>query len=120
WKNWAFSGADRWQGGSLTGIKSKLSYFTDLGITALWIGPVFRQRRELNTFHGYSIQNYLEVEPRLGTSEDLVSLVKAFHSEGIRIILDVVFNHSGNNWIYDDGENLPGYQPYPMQLKFGK
>ena len=120
WKAWADSGSSRWQGGTIVGIKSKLGYLKNLGITALWIGPVFRQRRELNTFHGYSIQNFLDVEPRLGTKQELVDLVAECHAKNIRVILDVVFNHSGNNWVYSDGENLPVYQNYPHQLDFGK
>lgn len=120
WNQWATSGAGRWQGGTISGIKSKLTYFKNLGITTLWIGPVFRQRRELNTFHGYAIQNFLEIEPRLGNAQDLIDLVDAAHQQGIRVILDVIFNHSGNNWIYAGGQNLPPYQPYPLQLGFGQ
>ena len=54
WKAWSDSGRGRWQGGTLNGIQSKLKYLNDLHVTAIWIGPVFRQRKELNTFHGYS------------------------------------------------------------------
>ena len=77
WKQWADSGAGRWQGGRLSGVRSKLPYLRNLGITVLWIGPVFRQREELNTYHGYCIQNFLEVEPRFGSKQDLVDLVDA-------------------------------------------
>lgn len=119
WKDWSNSGEGRWQGGTLAGVSSKLSYLQHLGVTALWIGPVFRQRRELNTFHGYSIQNYLEVDPRLGTTQDLTDLVQEAHKRGIRIILDIVFNHSGNNWVYAGGNNLPNYAPYPSQYDLG-
>ncbi len=120
WKVWSDSGKGRWQGGRLAGITSKLPYLKTLGVTAVWIGPIFRQRRELNTYHGYSIQNFLEVDPRLGSRQDLVDLVQAFHGEGIRVILDVIFNHSGNNWAYGDGQNLPPYDPFPGQYSFGK
>jgi glycosidase len=120
WKQWAESGVGRWQGGRISGIRSKLPYLRNLGITVLWIGPVFRQREELNTYHGYCIQNFLEVEPRFGSKQDLVDLVEASHAVGIRVILDVIFNHSANNWVYGGGENLPPYRSYPDQLTFGQ
>jgi glycosidase len=120
WKQWADSGAGRWQGGRISGVRSKLSYLKNLGVTVLWIGPVFRQREELNTYHGYCIQNFLEVEPRLGSKQDLVDLVEASHAAGIRVIFDVIFNHSANNWVYEGGENRPPYKSYPGQLTFGQ
>jgi glycosidase len=49
-----------------------------------------------------------------------VDLVEASHAVGIRVILDVIFNHSANNWVYGGGENLPPYRSYPDQLTFGQ
>ncbi|MHC4434754.1 MAG: alpha-amylase family glycosyl hydrolase [Planctomycetota bacterium] len=100
WDKWAESGAQRWQGGTIAGVKSKLAYLKQLGITALWLSPVLKQRQHLNTYHGYGIQDFLDVDPRFGSRRDLVELVAAAHSEGLRVILDVVFNHSGSNWLY--------------------
>ncbi|MGQ9888928.1 MAG: alpha-amylase family glycosyl hydrolase [Aggregatilineales bacterium] len=51
------------QGGTLRGITSKLDYLRDLGVTCLWIGPVWKQRADLETYHGYGIQNFLDVDP---------------------------------------------------------
>ncbi|MHC4144057.1 MAG: alpha-amylase family glycosyl hydrolase, partial [Planctomycetota bacterium] len=90
----------RWQGGTLKGVQSKLGYLKQLGVTALWLSPVLRQRGHLDTYHGYGIQDFLDVDPRFGSRQDLVELVAAAHSEGLRVILDVVFNHSGSNWLY--------------------
>src|SRR5262245_823206 len=53
WDRWARSGADRWQGGTIRGITSKLNYLKQLGVTAIWVGPVFKQRGHLDTYHGY-------------------------------------------------------------------
>ncbi|NEO49561.1 MAG: alpha-amylase, partial [Moorea sp. SIO4A3] len=64
----------RFQGGTLKGIESKLDYLKQLGVTTLWIGPVWRQRIELDTYHGYGIQNFLEVDPRFGSRQDLRDL----------------------------------------------
>jgi glycosidase len=110
WENWTRSGGQRFQGGTLKGMKQRLSYLKNLGITAIWVGPIFKQRDELNTYHGYGIQNFLDVDPRFGTRADLVDFVKAAHKEHIRIILDIVFNHSGSNFWYP--QNTPDYKCY--------
>ena len=100
WNRWAQSGAERWQGGTLRGIRSKLGYLKNLGVTAIWIGPVFKQRGHLDTYHGYGIQDFLDVDPHFGDRRDLVELVADAHASGLRIILDIIFNHSGSNWLY--------------------
>jgi glycosidase len=100
WDRWAQSGAERWQGGTLRGVRSKLGYLKNLGVTAIWIGPVFKQRGHLDTYHGYGIQDFLEVDPHFGDRRDLVELVSGAHAAGLRVILDVIFNHSGSNWLY--------------------
>jgi glycosidase len=89
-----------WQGGTLKGITEKLDYISDLGCTAVWLSPIFKNRIELDTYHGYGIQNYLEIDPRFGSEEDLRGLVQEAHKTGIRVILDVVLNHTGDNWAY--------------------
>ena len=109
---WAEGGGDRWQGGTLRGIRSKLDYLGNLGVTCLWVGPVFKQRGHLNTYHGYAIQDFLEVDPHFGSRQDLCDLVDAAHARGLRVILDVIFNHSGHNWDYTAGENPP-FRPWP-------
>lgn len=115
WKRWAESGK-RWQGGTINGIRGRLNYLKDLGITAIWIGPVFKQRARLDTYHGYGIQDFLDVDPRFGTREELVRLVSEAHTLGIRIILDIILNHSGDNWGYvpptrelNNARNAPPY-----------
>jgi glycosidase len=110
---WSESGGGRYQGGTIKGISTKLEYLQRLGITALWVGPIFKQRIHGNTFHGYAIQDFLEVDPRFGTREDLVELVAAAHAQGLRVILDVIFNHSGCNWLYASGQRTPPYKPFP-------
>jgi len=110
---WAQSGRDRFQGGTIAGIRSKLGYLQGLGVTTLWVGPIFKQRAHLDTFHGYAIQDFLDVDPRFGTRRDLVDLVAAAHAQGLRVILDVVFNHSGTNWIYANGQRQPPFKPFP-------
>lgn len=113
WDRWAESGGARWQGGTLKGIASRLDYLSHLGITAIWIGPIFKQRKHSDEYHGYAIQNFLDVDPHFGTREDLVNLVIAAHDLGIRVILDVVFNHSARNWDYAGDIVDPPYRPWP-------
>ena len=116
WDRWAESGAARWQGGRIAGITSKLDYLATLGVTAIWIGPIFKQRGHLDTYHGYGIQDFLEVDPRFGTRDDLVAMVAAAHARGLRVILDIIFNHSGSNFDYEiDGQRVrsPGFQAWP-------
>jgi glycosidase len=113
WDRWAESGANRWQGGTLRGITSKIGYLKRLGVTTLWLSPVFKQRGHLDSYHGYGLQDFLDVDPRFGDRRDLVELVAQAHQEGLRIILDIIFNHSGPNWRYPagtpGGENTPFY-----------
>ena len=95
----------RFAGGTINGIRSKLNYLQGLGITTLWINPPWRQRADLETYHGYGIQNFLDIDPRFGSRQDLRDLVDAAHDRGMYVILDVIFNHSGNNWYYRDERN---------------
>jgi glycosidase len=119
WDRWAESGADRWQGGNIAGVTSKLDYLKSLGVTTIWLSPIFKQRAHLDTYHGYGIQDFLEVDPRFGTRQELVDLVSAAHERGIRIILDIIFNHSGSNWVYPNGEWQPPYKQFPDSYDFG-
>jgi glycosidase len=111
WDLWRLSGESRFQGGTLAGIKSKLPYLANLGVTALWIAPVFRQRVEGNDFHGYGVQDFLDVDARFGTRADLVDLVSAAHAIGMRVVLDIIFNHTGSNWLYDAAETGDPFKP---------
>ncbi|MBO3748419.1 hypothetical protein J5X84_20280 [Streptosporangiaceae bacterium NEAU-GS5] len=122
WDEWAASGKNRFQGGTLRGVTSRLDYLRDLGITALWIGPVWKQRattaapEEPDTpddYHGYSIQNFLDVDPRFGTRADLVELVDEAHQRDIKVILDVIFNHTAETWDYLGDPGGPEYAIRP-------
>jgi glycosidase len=119
WKNWADSGK-RWQGGTIEGIRGRLGYLKDLGVTTLWIAPVFKQRARLDTYHGYGIQDFLDIDPRFGSRAELIQLVREAHQQDIRIVLDIIMNHSGDNWGYtppgellSDAGNEPDFLPWP-------
>lgn len=97
--NWRAAGAT-WLGGTLQGARSKIGYLQRLGVTALWVSPVLRQRPGAEDYHGYGAQNFLEVDPHFGTVADLRALVDDAHSAGIQVILDIVLNHSGDVFGY--------------------
>jgi glycosidase len=90
-------------GGTLQGLTSKLGYLRRMGITAVWIGPVFKQVKFQQTYHGYGVQDFLEVDPHLGTRSDLRRLVDTAHANGIFVILDIILNHSGDVYSYNAG-----------------
>jgi glycosidase len=99
---------DGFYGGKIKGITQNLDYIAGLGCTAIWISPVFENNP--GAYHGYNINNYLTIDPNFGTKQDLVDLVEAAHAYQkngqtwpIRVILDVVINHSGDNWAYPGG-----------------
>jgi glycosidase len=88
-------------GGNLRGLTSKLGYLRRLGVTAIWLSPVFKQVNADKTYHGYGIQNFFDVDPHFGTRDDLRNMVKAAHENGIRVVLDIILNHTGQVFIYD-------------------
>jgi len=89
-----------WVGGTLQGLTSKIGYLQRLGVTALWVSPVFRQAPFEASYHGYGIQNFLDVDPHFGTVEDLKAMVATAHAHGIRVVLDIILNHTGNVFSY--------------------
>ncbi|WP_026664693.1 glycoside hydrolase family 13 protein [Butyrivibrio sp. FC2001] len=78
-------------GGDIKGIRDKIPYLKELGITGIYLNPIF----EAHSNHKYNTRDYKKVDPHFGTNEDLKLLVKEAHEAGIRIMLDAVFNHTG-------------------------
>ena len=103
-------------GGTLKGIRSKLDYLQGLGITGLWLNPAFKQRADLQTYHGYAIQNFLDIDPRFGTTQDLRDLIDDAHDRGMVVVLDVVIDHTGNNWFY--GPDLTGIKESSLPYRY--
>jgi alpha-amylase len=91
---------DTFYGGKLNGIRRNLDYIAGLGCTALWLSPIFENNA--GAYHGYNITNYFDVDPHFGTKQDLIDLVDAAHARNppMKVVLDVVINHSGDNWYY--------------------
>ena len=83
-------------GGSLSGITAKLDYLRELGVTTLYLNPIF----SADSNHRYNTADYLTIDPMLGTQEDFRTLCQEAHSRGMRVLLDGVFNHTGSNSRY--------------------
>ena len=105
-------------GGDLNGIREHLDYFCDLGVTALWLTPVLENdspddANGYSTYHGYATTNYYRVDPRFGTNDDYRRLCDEAHQKGLKVVMDMIFNHSGfeHPWTLDmpskDWLNLP-------------
>jgi len=99
-KHW-FEVGGKFAGGTLKGLASKMGYLKRLGVTAIWVSPIFKQVAFQDSYHGYGIQNFLDVDPHFGTREDLREMVKTAHLHGIYVILDIILNHSGDVFTYD-------------------
>ncbi len=97
WRN----AGGRFVGGTLKGATSKIGYLARLGITAIWVSPVFKQPPWAESYHGYGVQDFLAVEPRFGSADDLRELVSTAHAHGIHVILDIIINHTGPVFDYD-------------------
>ena len=102
---WAEVG-NRWLGGTLKGLESKIGYLQRMGVTTLWISPVFKQvESDIHSYHGYGIQNFLDVDRHFGTRQELIDLVNTAHAHGIRVILDIILNHAGDVFGYQHNPN---------------
>jgi len=96
------------QGGKIKGITRRLDYIKGAGCTAVWISPPFKNRQDdCNACHGYAIQDFLDIDPRFGTIEDLCELTREAHARGMYVILDIVINHTGDNWAYANDQPMP-------------
>ena len=96
WRHGPVTNAERF-GGDLAGIAQKLPYLAGLGVNGLYLNPIFAAR----SFHKYDTTDYTRVDPDFGTEADLQELVRQAHANGIRVMLDAVFNHCG-----------PGFAPW--------
>jgi glycosidase len=91
-------------GGDLEGIRAKLAYLRSLGVDAIWLNPIFKARSN----HRYDTDDYMHVDAALGGDAAYASLVSAARDQGIRLVLDGVFNHASSDSLYFDR-----YHRYP-------
>ena len=91
------------QGGDIQGIRNHLNFLHEMGFTALWLNPVYENNQPRYSYHGYAITDFYRVDPRLGTMDDFIHLVRDARAKGMDIIKDMIFNHSGDRhwWMAD-------------------
>ena len=111
-------------GGDLEGLRQHLDYFTDLGVTALWFTPVLENDRpaddgKYSTYHGYATTDYYRVDPRFGTNEEYKALIDECHKKGLKVVMDMIFNHCGDYHPWAKGtridENGKTIKDYPSK-----
>ncbi len=90
-------------GGDLKGISDRLGYLDDLGVTAIWLNPVLENDMEGGSYHGYATTDYYRVDPRFGSNEEYAGLIADAHSKGMKVVMDMIFNHCGSDhpWMKD-------------------
>ncbi len=108
-------------GGDLEGIAQHLDYFNELGVTALWFTPILENnwpadKTQNSSYHGYATTDYYKVDARFGTNAEYVSLIEKCHQKGLKVVMDMIFNHCSDYhpWNIDppmkDWFNNPNYR----------
>ena len=82
-------------GGNIAGIIDHLDYLQDLGVTAIWVCPVLENDMPGGSYHGYATTDYYRIDPRFGTNEEWNLLIAEAHKRGMKVVMDMIFNHSG-------------------------
>ena len=99
------SNPDARQGGDFAGVRENLDYIADLGMTAIWFTPVFENDMtpEYGAYHGYAATDMYRVDRRFGTTDEFAGLVDAVHQRGMKVIMDMIHNHIGDQhwWMRD-------------------
>ncbi len=84
-------------GGDIKGISDRLGYLSDLGVTAIWLNPVLENDMEGGSYHGYATTDYYRVDPRFGSNEEYAQLIEDAHKKGMKVVMDMIFNHCGSD-----------------------
>lgn len=87
-------------GGDLQGIEQHLDYIQSLGVTAIWLNPVLENDMPGGAYHGYATTDYYKVDPRFGTNEYYKELIAKCHERGMKVVMDMIFNHCGSEHIW--------------------
>ncbi|MFL9840612.1 alpha-amylase family glycosyl hydrolase [Sphingomonas sp. ST-64] len=117
-------------GGDLRGLIARLDYIQGLGATAIWLGPIYKNKpvqggpgQESAGYHGYWITDFTRVDPHFGTNEEMKAFVDAAHARGIKVYLDIITNHTADVIQYREcPESACEYRnraDYPYQRKGG-
>src|SRR5687768_2864860 len=103
-----------YHGGDLQGLIAKLDYIQGLGATAIWLGPIYKNKavqggpgEETAGYHGYWITDFTRVDPHFGTDADLKAFVAAVHGRGMKVYLDIITNHTADVIQYRECQGSP-------------
>jgi glycosidase len=103
-----------YHGGDLAGLIARLDYIQGLGATAIWLGPIYKNKpvqggpgEESAGYHGYWITDFTAVDPHFGTEAELRDFVKAVHARGMKVYLDIITNHTADVIQYRECQNAP-------------
>ncbi len=102
-------------GGTLQGVREHLDYIAGLGVSALWLTPIF----VTDSYHGYDTIDYLDIDPRFGSKADLARLVAEAHQRDLRVILDFVTNHTSHRFPPFQSALHDPASPYRSWYSFG-
>jgi len=90
-------------GGDIQGVINHLDYFSDLGVTALWLNPFLENNQKTYSYHGYAISDFYKVDERMGSNDLFKQFVDKAHKKNFKVIQDMIFNHCGiAHWWVDD------------------
>ena len=110
-----------YHGGDLKGLTRRLDYVKGLGATAIWVGPVFKNKpvqgaagQESGGYHGYWITDFTRVDPHFGTNADFKALVDAAHARGLKVYMDIIANHTADVIQYRE---QGGPAPFPYRSR---
>ncbi|MGE5394061.1 MAG: glycoside hydrolase family 13 protein [Candidatus Saccharibacteria bacterium] len=102
-------------GGDLKGISDHLDYLSDMGFTAIWVNPVLENNMTRVSYHGYSTTDFYRVDPRYGTNEEYRDLAQKTHQKGMKLMMDMIFNHIGSeHWWMNDMPSADWINNYPQ------
>ena len=112
-----------YHGGDLKGLTDRLDYIQNLGATAIWIAPIFKNKavqgapgHETAGYHGYWVTDYTQVDPHFGSNTDFKAFVAAAHSRGMKVYMDIITNHTADIIAY--AECPTGGCPYRNRADF--
>ncbi len=104
-----------YHGGDLAGLTSKLDYLEEMGITAIWFAPIFKNKPvqgpaggESSGYHGYWVTDFTSIDPHFGTNDEFKAFVDAAHGRGMKVYMDIITNHTADVIRYAEGDET-GY-----------
>lgn len=109
-------------GGNMQGVRDHLSYLDSLGVTAIWLCPVLENDMPGGSYHGYATTDYYRIDPRFGTNGEYDALIADAHKKGMKVVMDMIFNHCGsahpwlkdlpsNDWLnHPEGDVMTNYR----------